>query len=314
MRIVFCGSGSLAVPSLRAVLSARHELPCVVTQPSRPAGRGGKHRSTLVADTARELNLPLLECPDINSNEGVEAIRAAQPDIICVVDFGQMIRRQVRQLGRLGAFNLHGSLLPALRGAAPVNWAIIRGHERTGVTTFELVDEMDAGPIYLQAETKISPDETAEALRARIAEIGARVVCETIDLLATGRAEPREQDHSQATLAPRLKKADGAINFTAAAVEIRNRIHGTWPWPGAGAVFQRSSGRAIPVALATAAVEPAAAHGEPGTLDDELLVATGSGRLRIVRLRPAGKRLMAWPDFVNGYRAAAGDRFTSPGQ
>jgi len=192
-----------------------------------------------------------------------------------------------------------------------VNWAIIRGYSRTGVTTFSLVDRMDAGPIYFQEQTDISPGETAQELRRRLAELGAPLVCRTLDILDGGQTQGRPQDESKATSAPRLKKTDGLIDFSAEAEQVRNLIHGTWPWPGGQAIFHSRDGRSVRVAISQTAVEPATAGMAPGTLDDELLVATGRGRLRIEQIQPAGRRLMTWHDFVNGYRAQEGDMFLS---
>jgi len=312
MHVLFCGSGSFAVPSLRAVCAAGHEVVRVVTQPARRAGRGRGARSAPIAQAAEDLDLPRMECANVNEPSVVEALAAERPDVLCVVDFGQLLRKPVRQVAARSAFNLHGSLLPALRGAAPVNWAILRGHRETGVTTFELVDRMDAGPIYLQARTPLQPNETAGELRARLAELGAGVVCETLERLASGRAQPKEQDHDRATLAPRLCKEDGRIDWTADAQAVRNRIHGTWPWPGARVRLVRAddaAGRAVTMTLARAAARPEEPAGEPGVVNDDLSVSCGRGRLEILELKPAGKRCMTWRDFVNGYRVAPGDRF-----
>ncbi|HDZ21737.1 hypothetical protein LCGC14_0284990 [marine sediment metagenome] len=309
MKVVFFGSGTFAVPSLQAAASA-HEIVRIVTQRARPAGRGGKMRPTPVATAAEQMGREVVECGDVNSAEAVEAVAACGADVICVADFGQRVHRPMREAARLGALNVHGSILPALRGAAPVNWAIIRGLERTGVTTFRLVDEMDAGAIYLIKETAIEPGETAEQLKARLAELGAEAICETLDGLAAGSLEATEQDHTKATRAPKLKKSDGRIDWRADAKTIRDLIHGAWPWPGGQAVLARQAGGDVAVVIARATVEDVGGGGQsPGMFDDELRVRTGGGRLRIDQIKPAGKRLMAWADFVNGYRIALGDRF-----
>jgi methionyl-tRNA formyltransferase len=259
------------------------------------------------------------EVADVNAPEVVAAIRAARPDLICVVDFGQMVRAEVRGAAPLGAINLHGSILPGLRGAAPVNWAIIRGFRHTGVTTFSLVDRMDAGDVYLQAETDIRPEETAAELRQRLSALGAGVMADTAAGLAAGSLRAQEQDHSKATAAPRLKKTDGVIDWAAGAETIRNLIHGTWPWPAGQARFRRKDGHEFTVEIARAAVaeagavEPAGSP-QPGVVGADLAIATGDGRLRIVEIQPAGKRLMGWKDFVNGYRVTAGDRFGGLGE
>lgn len=311
MRIVFCGSGQFAVPSLRAVIQSGHQVSLVVTQPPRPSGRGVLVHQTPVAQAALEAGLNLGEMKNINAPESVEAIRQAVPDAIVVVDFGQMVRAAVRQTAPLGAFNLHGSLLPELRGAAPVNWAIIRGYQKTGVTTFSLVDKMDAGAMYLQDEKPITPRTTAQELRHELADVGACLVVRTLSLLASGSAQGIIQDESRATLAPRLTKADGWIDWTQPAGAVRNRIHGTWPWPGGHALLQRTNGEVMPVIIARADVFDGQCE-EPGLLDGQLRVSTGSGKISIVEVLPAGKKLMEWKAFVNGYRPQPGEKFVAP--
>ena len=311
MRIVYCGSGSFGVPTLAALKAAGHAVVRVYTQPARPAGRGGKLRVTPIGEVACWAGLDTAECEKINAPQVVEEIRALRPDAIVVVDFGQMIRAGVRDCAPLGAINLHGSLLPALRGAAPVNWAMIRGDREAGVTTFKLVDAMDAGDMYLKASTEIDPRETALELRGRLASIGAKVMIDTLEGLGSGQLQGEHQDNSLATLAPRLTKADGVIQWTASAVEIRNRVHGTWHWPGGQAIFHGQR-QAVPVALARVEAIDDAPTAAAGTVEKDLTIATGLGRIRVVELQPAGKRLMAWQDFVNGHRVVAGDTFTAP--
>ena len=313
MRVVFCGSGAFGVPSLRAILEGGLQVPLVVSQPPRPAGRGGKLRPTDLAQVAGDRGLPLLETPDINEPSVVDRIAAQRPDVLFVVDFGQFISRPLRELAPMGSFNLHASLLPALRGAAPINRAIMDGHDFTGVTTFALAKEMDAGPIYLQHATHVDPDETADLLKERLSHMGAELVLTTLLRLREGHAEPRPQQESQATHAPRLSKADGVIDWSASAQTIRNIIHGTWPWPGGQAVFCHcANGKRRPVVIARARLADSGDSGEPGAIGRDLTVATGSGRLEILQLKPAGKRQMDWKDFVNGYRVEAGDRFVPP--
>ncbi len=312
MRVIFCGSGSFATATLEAIVTAGHEVPLVITQPPRPAGRGGKVRATPIADAAQRLALPTLPTDNINSEAAIAASRDVAPDVIVVADFGQFVREGFRKTARIDSINLHGSILPELRGAAPINWAIIRGCEVTGVTTFSLVDKMDAGAVYLRQQAPISPAETAEELRVRLSQIGAGVVVRTLEMLAAG-AKGEPQDESKATRAPVLKKTDGVIDWSADALAIRNRIHGTWPWPGAQATLQRGSLDPMHVILGRAAIEPGDAAGAPGVLDKDLCVSTGAGRLRILEIKPADKRLIAWRDFINGYRINPGDRFLPPG-
>jgi methionyl-tRNA formyltransferase len=311
MRVVFFGSGAFAVPVVRALASSPHELVQIVTQPARPAGRGGKLRPTPVAQAAGELGREVVECADVNAPEAVADVTALTVDVICVADFGQMVREPMRTAARLGAFNMHGSVLPELRGAAPMNWAIIRGYTQTGVTTFDMVDGMDAGDVYLIRTLGIAPHETLEELKPRMADLGAQVVLETLDGLASGTLAATPQDHSQKTLAPKLTKADGLIDWHSDAVTIRNLIHGTWPWPGGHAILRRSEGKDVEVTIARVAVVDEG-EGTPGVFDDDLLVGTGQGRLRILQVKPAGKRLMDWTDFANGCRVAAGDCLVRP--
>ncbi len=312
MRIVFCGSGDFGLPSLRALAAGReHEVTLVVTQPPRPAGRGGKLRPTPVSAVAEELHLPAMTAEDINDLQALGAMAAVKPDVLVVADFGQMIGPKVRKLAPHGVINLHGSLLPELRGAAPVNWAIIRGYQRTGVSVFQIVAAMDAGPIFRQKATDISPDETAEELRARLAHLGVEAVAETLDMLAAGPCEGRQQDHSRATKASRLKKSDGHIDFSADAAVVRNLIHGTWPWPGGQAAYVSPQGRATPVILARAVALEGRCDRAAGEVREDLTICCGSGRLEVRQIQPAGRRLMGWRDFVNGYRVGPGARFAA---
>ncbi|MFW6153896.1 MAG: methionyl-tRNA formyltransferase [Planctomycetota bacterium] len=315
MRIVFCGSGRVATSTLAALGASEHDLAMVLTQPPRRAGRGGRVTPTPVAQDAEALGLEAVPCPNINDPAMVERIAAARPAVIVVVDFGQKIGREVRDLAPHGAINMHTSLLPALRGAAPVNWAIIRGLRHTGVTTFRLVDRMDAGPILLQDAVEIGPEETAEALRDRLAALGAEVVVRTLEGLDAGTLCDEPQNEAAATMAPKLTKADGRIDFGDSALAIVNRIRGTWPWPGAHASFVHGGRRPVRVIFAeAAAILTAEPHrAEPGTVGEDGTVQTPDGAVEIRRLKVAGKRLMGWSDFVNGYRVAPGDRFEPVG-
>ncbi len=315
MRIVFCGSGDFGIPTVRALAGrGGHEIVGVLTQPPRPAGRGGKLRPTPAAGAAEELGLSVRAVEDINAAEVVAEVTGLGAEVMLVADFGQMIGRRARRAAALGAYNLHGSLLPELRGAAPVNWAILRGQQTTGVTTFRLVAKMDAGPVFVRRSTPIRPEETAEELRRRLADLGAEAVAETLDLLAAGRTEGEPQDRSAATFAPLLSKSDGVIDWTAEAAAIRNRIHGTWPWPGGQGRYVGPDGRKVSVTIARAAALDRPPDLAPGHIDADGTVAAGTGRVQIRELRPAGRRLMAWRDFANGYRAGPGARFETVGR
>lgn len=308
MRVIFCGSGDFASPTFHALASSGHELVGVVTPPARRAGRGGALRATIIEEAARAANLDVHACENINSDEALAFLRSKNPDVICVVEFGQFLRAAARQAARYGAVNLHGSLLPALRGAAPVNWAILHGLAKTGVTTFSLVDKMDAGPVFLKSELDIEPDERAGELRVRLAALGAETMLQTLEAIQAGR-HPQPQDDSQASFAPILKKSDGFLDFRIPAQHIVWKVRGLWPWPGARAVFGHIARKALPVTIARARAAEGPAQCSPGVLDDDLCVSTYQGRVEILEIQPAGKRIMSWQDFVNGYRVSPGDEF-----
>jgi methionyl-tRNA formyltransferase len=311
MRLIFCGSGGFGLPTLEALVRAGHEVATVVTQPPRRAGRGKGVRPTPVAEAAEDLGLPVRPVEDINAPAEVAALKALAADATVVVDFGQVIRKAARNAARLRSINLHGSVLPALRGAAPVNWAIIRGYPTTGVTVFRIVRRMDAGPIFSIRQTPLEPGERADELRDRLAVLGVETVLEALDLLAAD-ARPRPQDESRATLAPRLAKADGRLDFGVEAVELRNLIHGTWPWPAAQATYYSTEGKATAVQIARAAAHPGPPVAPPGEVLEDGSVAAGAGRIEILEIKPAGKRLMRWRQFANGYRAGSGASFGPP--
>lgn len=311
MRIVFCGSGDFGIPVLRAMATSGQEVLRVYTQPARPAGRRGEITQTPIALVAKELSLPVVEADDINADEHADEIEALNPDVLLVIDFGQKISRPVRSVAGLGAINLHGSLLPELRGAAPVHWAIIRGYEKTGVSVIEVADRMDAGAVFARRATDIRPDETADELRRRLADMGVEAIAETLTLLASNGCEGEPQDDSLATKAPKLKKSDGLIDFSADSVAVRNFIHGCWPWPGGQTQFVAADGKATGVVIARAvAIETGEHDDRPGSIGDDLTLACGQGRLEILQLKPAGKRTMEWRDFVNGYRVTTGAMFS----
>ena len=310
MRIVFCGSGDVGVPLVCGLCEAGHEVAGVVTQPPRKAGRGGHLRPTVVAEAAEELSLNVMPTENINDDASLAAIDALKAEVMVVVDFGQMIKAAAREITPLGACNVHGSLLPALRGAAPANWAIIRGLSETGVTTFRITAGWDCGEMFVRKSIALTPEIRADELRARLAELGVSAMLETLEMFAAGETTGEVQDESAVTLAPLLKKSDGCIDFSAVATDIRNLIHGCWPWPGGQARYVAADGKAMDVTIARAEAVDGPA-GEPGLVTAEKTIATGAGELSILEIKPAGKRLMAWRDFVNGHRVGAGARFES---
>ncbi|MBP7936911.1 MAG: methionyl-tRNA formyltransferase [Phycisphaerae bacterium] len=314
MRVVFFGAGDFAVPSLRWLGNSPHEVVLVVTQPDRPAGRGKQLLPTPVAARAAQDGMHLVRCEDVNTTECVESLRRLRPDLGVVIDFGQKLRAEVRSVFPSACINLHGSLLPKYRGAAPVAHAILSGERKTGVSVFRLVDRMDAGPVLVQRETAIGPYETQEELHGRLAAIGCDAMDAAFKLFSGDRLpEGKPQDEAQATRAPKLSKADGLLRFHEPAESIARRCRALWPWPGARCQYVGSEGRPVEVTLISATATPVPVDAPPGTVTPILTVATGSGTLEIHSLQPAGKRPMGWQDFVNGRHVQAGCRFVSLG-
>jgi methionyl-tRNA formyltransferase len=321
MNLVFLGSGEFGLACLDVLAQSRHNVPLVVTQPPHAAGRGRKPRPTSVAQWASEHAIAYLEAEDVNGPEVIDKIGQVEPDLIVVIAFGQKIGRRVMDVPTSGAINVHASLLPRYRGAAPINWAIINGEKETGISVIILSEKMDAGHILAQQRTQILPDETAGELHDRLAEMAAPLLIETIDQIEAGTATYREQDHSRATLAPKLKKTDGYVDFSEPAEILARKIRGFWPWPGAAAMYvSHKSQKSLRVTLARARVvripnsksQISNSRSEPlppGTLDENLCVICGCDALRIEELKPAGGRLMKFADFVNGWHVQPGDFF-----
>ena len=236
MRILFVGSGEFALPTLRRLVDGGHEVPLIVTQPAKPSGRGRRTQATPVRDLAEELGIKSIEPDDVNALEIVSRIKSLDARLGVVVAFGQKLGPGLLQAMPGGCLNLHASLLPALRGAAPIHWAIVRGAARTGCTVFRVVKRMDAGPILATCETAIDPQETTGALHDRLAKLGVEAVQEAIAQFEGGEIPSgTPQDDALATPAPKLKKADGFIHFDRPTREVLNRIRGMTPWPGAAA-------------------------------------------------------------------------------
>jgi len=312
MKIVFLGSGEFGVECLNALERSSHDLRFIVTQPPHPAGRGRKPSPTPVACWAKTHAVPFLETADVNTAEIIGKIADCQPDLIVVIAFGQKIGNELINLPPKGAINVHASLLPKYRGAAPINWAIINGETETGISIITLAEKMDAGQILAQSQTQIGADETAGQLHDRLAKIAAPLLLETVDKLADGSIVYTEQDHSKATLAPKLKKTDGSLDFTEPAEVLARKIRGFWPWPGASASYlSKKTGKSVRVTIAMAkVVETANRTNLPaGTLDENLNIICGSNALRIKKIKPAGSPLMDFRDFINGRQTQPGDAF-----
>jgi methionyl-tRNA formyltransferase len=297
--VLFYGTPAFAVPTLQALL-ARHAVVGVVTQPDRPAGRGQRARASAVKAVAVQRGLPVLQPERLRDPEWPERLGALAPDVAVVVAFGQILPSRVLEIPPRGSINVHASLLPRYRGAAPIAWAIIRGAGETGVTTFRMDAGMDTGPVLLQRATGIGPEETAGELAARLAGLGAEVLLETLDRLDA--ITPVPQDGTQATPAPRLRKADGALDWARPARELAARIRGVNPWPGARTCV--AGGRLLIWRARTRT-----GTGEPGVLipvGSSLLVGTGEGLLEPVEVQPENRRAMSWEAFLRGTRLGAG--------
>jgi len=305
LKLVFCGTPGFAVPSLERLAEAGFEIALVVTQPDRPRGRGMELALSPVKQAALRLGLPVVQPEKIKSNAEFQArLEAIRPDAIIVVGYGRIVPQWMLDLPRLGNINLHASLLPKYRGAAPIQWAIANGESVTGVTTMKIDAGLDTGDILLQQEIAIAPDDTAETLAARLAEPGADLLVETLRGLEDGTIQPRPQDNRSATLAPILRKEDGRIDFRRSAGEIRNRLRGFQPWPGGFTTFR---GKNLQVANATVAQRTLPA-GELRMEVDGLFVGCGNSSLALLEVQPEGKKKMPVRDFVHGYRPQSGER------
>jgi methionyl-tRNA formyltransferase len=294
------------VPALDKLVEAGFPVQLVVSPPDRPRGRGMEVTASPVKQRALALDLPVAQPEKIKNNQEFRAqLAALQPDAIAVVGYGRMIPGWMLDLPRFGNLNLHASLLPKYRGAAPIQWAIARGETETGVTTMRLNAGLDTGDILLQQPTPIAPDDTAETLAPRLATMGAELLVETLRRLQAGKIAPRPQNHSQASLAPILKKENGEMDFHLTATEIYNRLRGFQPWPGAFTDFR---GKNLHV-WAAKPVPDAAARGELRVEEDRLIVGCGEGTaLELLELQPEGKKRIAALDFIHGYRPRNGER------
>lgn len=304
MRIVFLGTGSFACPALKAMADA-HDVALVVTQPDRPAGRGGGLREPPAKELATRLGLPILQPERVKADDAVEAIRAASPDVAVVAAYGQILKERVFAIPSLGTINIHASLLPAYRGAAPVHWAIVRGETETGVTTFFIDAGMDTGDMLLQRGLDIGPDETAGALERRLAEVGASLILDTLDGVDAGTLSATPQPDEGVSLAPMLRREDGRVDWTKSAAEIHNLIRGTNPWPGAWTklgeerVKVHASAR---TGIGRGSAEPGEiALGETG----RLLVGTGGELIELLEVQREGRPRIDGKAFLNGLRGAA---------
>jgi methionyl-tRNA formyltransferase len=310
LTIIFCGTPAFARPSLRDLIDQPDfQIAGVVTQPDRPRGRGKEVASSPVKDAAAAAGIPVYQPQKIRAEESYEYFRNAEPDAVVIIAYGQIIPARLIEIPRLGWINLHGSLLPKYRGAAPIHWAVASGETRTGLTTMRIDAGLDTGPMLLKHETEIAPDETAPELYARLAEAGAALIVKTLRGLASGTITPTPQDNSHATLAPPLKKEDGRINWSLPAQTIYNRIRGFQPWPGAFTTFRGKQcaiwGKPAPrqsVLIST----PGTIRTNGGDVDVTCAEETAL-RLEFVQLE--GRNKISAREFANGARLQSNERF-----
>jgi len=308
MRLVFCGTPQFAVPTLESLISAGHEVPLVVTQPDRPQGRGLSLASSPAKQCAERHSLRIEQPEKIKNNAEFRALlESIDPEIIIVVGYGRIIPPWMLSLPRRGNINLHGSLLPKYRGAAPIQWAIAEGESVSGVTTMLLNEGLDTGDVLLERGLKIEADETAISYGRRLADVGAELMLETLQGLESGAITPQPQDHSRASLAPILKREDGLATFSFPARKVYDRLRGFQPWPGCYTIFRGKK-------LAIIAAKPAASTGvqQAGALiiyGDHLFIACGENTaLELLEVQPEGKRKMSVGDFLRGYRPTIGEK------
>ncbi len=305
MRIVFMGTPEFAVPSLEALLRSDDHVVGVVSQPDRPKGRGQQLTLSPVKLIAQREGIPLLQPVKMKAPEFLEPLAAWKPDLIAVTAFGRILHPGILSLPPMGCVNVHGSLLPKYRGAAPIQWAVINGECETGITTMLMDEGMDTGPMLLQERLTIRPDDTAGTLAPRLAEMGGRLLVETIRQLKAGTLTPKQQDDSHATLAPLLKKEDGLIDWTMRAASLANRVRGLSPWPGAYTFLGEERWNIWRVASSKSTVTD-----KPGTIvavdKQSILVATGEGLLDLQEIQTANSKRMPVSQFLTGHKVTAG--------
>jgi methionyl-tRNA formyltransferase len=314
MDLIFCGTPQFAVPTLGKLVSAGHQVQLVVTQPDRPRGRGMEVAFSPVKQKALEFGLPITQPDKIKNNQEFRAqLEALAPEAIIVVGYGRIIPGWMLELPKHGNLNLHASLLPKYRGAAPIQWAIAEGETITGVTTMLLNAGLDTGDILLQEELVIKPDDTAVTIASPLAAIGADLMLETLRGLAGGTIMPRPQIECEATLAPILTREDGRIDFRRTATQVFNRQRGFQPWPGAYTSFR---GKNLTLSALRPMANPLASALDPGAIavagDCLLAGCAEASALEILELQPEGKRRMSAREFINGYRPRAGERLGEP--
>ncbi len=320
-RVVFVGSADFAVPSLRALAGAGYAVALVVTRADKPVGRGLVLSETPIKKAARDLGMSVFQPATLRKPEVLDALRDARPDVIVVAAYGRILPPEVLALpprlpsGYYGCVNVHGSLLPKYRGAAPIQWAILNGEDETGVTIMAMDEGMDTGPVAARRALPIAPEDTAGTLAGRLAPLGARLLVETLPGLLDGSLVPRPQDHALATLAPPLKKEDGLLDWSLPSRRVVNRVRGLTPWPGAFTFLPGGARLRVwpPARVASWVPDTDALPGQ--VLDirrDGMVVRSGDGAVVLEQVQPEGRRPMTPWELAAGRRVAKGDRLGTP--
>jgi len=307
MKLVYMGTPQFAVLPLLALVEAGHEVVAVVTRIDKPAGRGRAMAAPAVKRAAIERGLTVYQPKRVREPEFIETLKALGPEAIVVAAFGQILPKEILTLPKHGCINIHASLLPRYRGAAPINWAIVRGETESGNTIMQMDEGMDTGAILLQERLPIDPKDTAGTLTEKLSIQGARLITTALPLIASGKLLPTMQDSSGATLAPLLKKEDGRIDWERGAQEIHDSVRGMSPWPGAFTLLDNKIVKLIETAVADGTAEPGQLLEKDG---NTLFAGTGRGLLQLLVIQPEGKKPMAAAEFLRGHRGVAGKKFS----
>jgi methionyl-tRNA formyltransferase len=300
------GTPQFAAEPLRALAAAGHNIAGVVTRTDKPAGRGRTVAATPVKVAAQELGLTIFQPKRVKDPEFIGILRTLTPEAIIVAAYGQILPKEILTLPKFGCINVHASLLPAYRGAAPINWAIIRGEQETGITIMLMDEGMDTGAILMQESIPIGREDTAGALKEKLSSLGAKMIITALPLLVSGKLIQVPQNGTKATMAPLLKKGDGLIDWHLSALEIHNRVRGLSPWPGAYSSLDKNMVKIIASGVLDGTSEPGSLYERD---KNTLVVGTGSGLLRNLSIQPEGKKPMTAGEFMRGHRGINGKKF-----
>ncbi|MDH3718694.1 MAG: methionyl-tRNA formyltransferase [Planctomycetota bacterium] len=315
MKIIMMGTGGYALPTFRALYETDHVIAALFTRPEIAKRSRQRLPPNPMRELAAQQGTPVFDPEDVNASTAQQVLRTLSSDLLIVCDYGQILAAETLGLARYGGFNLHASLLPKYRGAAPINWALYHGETQTGNTVIHMTPQIDGGPCVAQETIAIDPDETAVDLEVRLASRGARLVSTAIGQLAAGTLVEIPQDKQLVTRAPKLKKSDGVIDWTRSAQQIHNQVRAMQPWPKTFTNWLRPEEEPLRLILSDVRVAGQATDDPPGSVvvaeGDQLVVATGDGLLVIRQLQPSGKRVMAAKDFLRGYHVRPGDTFAA---